>query len=106
MRTWSTRRPSSTPGSRAPLTRWASMSLAVSVRGASMSHSGQRASGAAQRPRECSLELHLEPVGDPDDGLDVHAGLHALALKDPGEVLGREVAGRARGEWTAPGAAD
>ena len=51
-------------------------------------------------------ELAGEPLGDADQRVEVDAGLHALAVEQVDEVLGGDVARRARRERTAAEAAE
>src|SRR5206468_594064 len=65
-----------------------------------------------RRPRAVDLALGLaaggglEPLRDPDQRVEVHPGLHSLVLEQVDEVLGGDVAARARRIWAAAEAAD
>src|SRR4051794_3360591 len=55
---------------------------------------------------EPAAEHAFEPLGNSDQRVEVDAGLDSFALEQVDEVLGRDVACRARGVWAAAEAAD
>ena len=59
-----------------------------------------------QEPGQLVAELAGQPLGDRDQRVEVDAGLDALAVEQVDEVLGGDVAGRARRERAAAEAAD